>query len=81
MIRACAILVALVAIPSISAGQTPASGSPDAGLPVAAQSSIEATAQALVRTIESQQKLLEEQGRQIEQPTASTSAAGCPSGG
>ena len=67
MIRACAILVALVAIPSIGAGQTPASGSPDAGPPVAAQSSIEATVQALVRTIESQQKQLEEQGRQIEQ--------------
>jgi hypothetical protein len=66
MIRPCAFVVALAFVPGDSAGQTPATRSPDAQ-PAAPESSIEATVQALVRTIESQQKLLEEQGRQIEQ--------------
>ena len=67
MIRAYAVLVALAFVPSLCAGQTPASESADTLPQGVAAPSIEATVEALARTIESQQKLLEEQGRQIEQ--------------
>jgi hypothetical protein len=66
MIRAFAVLIALALVPSIGAAQTSAPGSEDAP-PRAAAPSIETTVEALARTIASQQKLLEEQGRQIEQ--------------
>ena len=61
------VLVVLTLVPSLSGGQTPATKSPDARSPGVAETTIEATLQALARTIESQQKLLEEQARQIEQ--------------
>lgn len=67
MTRACAVLVALVCFPSLSAGQTATTRRSELQPPGAAQLSVEATVQALARTIESQQKLLDEQGRQIEQ--------------
>ena len=67
MIRAYAVLVALAFVPSLCAGQTPASESAGTSPQGVAAPSIEATVEALARTIESQQKLLEEQGRQIEQ--------------
>jgi hypothetical protein len=67
MIRTCAVLAALALVPAIGAGQTPTPRSPDASPQGAAGPSIEDTVRALARTIESQQKLLDEQGRQIEQ--------------
>jgi DcaP outer membrane protein len=67
MIRTCVVLVVLVFVPSIAAGQTSTTQAPEAPPHDAAGPSIEDTIRALARTIESQQKLLDEQGRQIEQ--------------
>lgn len=66
-IGAYAVLVALAVVPSVSAGQTPATRSQEARPPGSAESSLEATVEALAKTIELQQQLLEQQGRQIEQ--------------
>jgi hypothetical protein len=67
MIRACAVVLTLAVVPSISAGQTPATRNPDARPPAATAPSNDATIQKLANTVAVQQKLLEEQGRQIEQ--------------
>jgi hypothetical protein len=66
MLRACAVLVVLAFVPAIAAGQNSTTLVPEASPQGAAGASIEDTVRALARTIESQQKLLEEQGRQIE---------------
>ena len=58
--------MALAVVPAISAAQTSPARSQDARPPGSAEASLEATVQALVKTIELQQQLLEEQGRQIE---------------
>jgi hypothetical protein len=65
-IKSSVILVALAFVSSIGAAQA-AAQSPGAPPLTPTESSIEATVRALAHTIESQQKLLEEQGRQIAQ--------------
>jgi hypothetical protein len=58
-----AALLALVLIPSVSAGQSATAASQDPRPPSAAAPSLE----TLVRTIESQQKLIDAQGRQLDE--------------
>jgi DcaP outer membrane protein len=58
-----AALLALVLIPSVSAGQSATAASQDPRPPSAATPSLE----SLVRTIESQQKLIDAQGRQLDE--------------
>ena len=66
LLTTCAALFVVTCFPASASGQPPAAPPPGAQ-PQLAEPSLTATLEALLRRIESQQKLLDEQGRQLEQ--------------